>query len=139
MLAYSSTGEDSPDTTLEISKSSTKISYTYEDEKVKVSIETQTDTFLNETAEPFDAVDTQCILKLEEKAAKMVESNVKRVIEKVQKDYNSDIFGFGSMIYKSNPSLWRQLSDHWDEIFPSIQVDVHSKVNIVNSSYIKKS
>jgi spore germination protein KC len=43
---------------------------------------------------------------------------------------NSDIFGFGDMIHKSDPAFWKQISDRWRDYFPSVKVQVQADFTI---------
>ena len=137
ILTLSSTGEEAPDVSLEISRSTTKRSYSYSEGKLKVTIRTDTDVYLNEIRAHSDLLDESRIEEIEKKAQKMVEERTKGVIQKVQTEYHSDIFGFGNMIYKKDPKLWKEMEPQWDKLFPSIQAEVQSKVNIVNTSFLK--
>ncbi len=139
ILTLSSTKEEVPDVSLEISKSTTKRSYSYSEGKLKVMIRINTDVYLDEIREHSDLLDENKIKEIEKKAQKMVEDRTSAVIQKVQTEYNSDIFGFGNMIYKKDLKLWKKMDPQWDKLFPSIQVEVQSKVNIVNTSFVKRS
>ena len=140
VITCSSKSADGPiDTTLEISDNKTKLSFDNKDGQITINIETETDTFLNESNEPLDALDTETIKTIEMNASQRVMQNICETIDKVRKDYNSDIFGFGNLIYRQDPNLWRSLADRWDEIFPELTVNVQCKVNIVNSASLKKS
>ncbi len=140
VITCSSKSPDGPiDTTLEISDNKTKLSFDNKDGQVTVNVETETDTFLNEAYEPLDALDPVTIKTIEMYASQRVMQNICEMIDRVRKDYNSDIFGFGNMIYRQDPNLWRSMADRWDEIFPALTVNVKCKVNIVNSAALKKS
>lgn len=139
ILTLSSTKEEVNDVSLEISKSTTKSSYSYSEGKLKVTIRTNTNAYLDEIKAGSDLLDESNIKEIEKKAEKMVEDRTLAVIQKVQTEYNSDIFGFGNMIYKKDPKLWKKMEPQWDKLFPFIQVEVQSKVNIVNTAFIKQS
>jgi spore germination protein KC len=137
ILTISSSNSTIQDVSLEISQNKTNTSYSYAEGKVKVKIETDTDVYLDEEKPNTDFLNQQEIEKIEEKAQKMLEHDITGVIKKIQTDYNSDILEFGNMIYKKDPKLWEQLSPNWDKLFPTIQVEVKSEVNIVNTSFLK--
>ncbi|HEX3037861.1 MAG TPA: Ger(x)C family spore germination protein [Oscillospiraceae bacterium] len=139
ILTVSSSNSAPQDVTLEIAKNKTKTSYSCNGEKVKVMIQTDTDVYLDEDKPNVDFLDQHEIEQLETKAQNMLEHNITNTVKRVQTDYNSDIFSFGNMIYKKDPKLWEQLEPKWDKLFPSIQVEVKSKVNIVNTSFLKHS
>ncbi|MDF1493880.1 Ger(x)C family spore germination protein [Caproiciproducens sp. CPB-2] len=139
ILTLSSEEQSSPDISLEIAKSTTKSSYSYSGGKLKVTLQTETDVFVDESEAEVDLLDEKTTGKIEQKAQEMIKEKTEGVIRKVQKEYNSDIFGFGNMIYKKDLKLWKQLKPQWDKIFPSVQVEVQSKVNIVNTAFLKHS
>jgi len=137
ILTLSSTEEEVPDVSLEISKSTTKSSYSYSEGNLKVTIQINTDVYMDELKAHSDLLDESKIKEIEKKAQAIVEERTKGVIQKVQTEYHSDIFGFGNMIYKKDPKLWKGMEPQWDILFPSIQAEVQSKVNIVNTSFLK--
>ncbi len=139
ILTVSSTGQNTPDISLEISKSTTKTSYSYSDGKLKVTLQIETRAFVDESEADTDLLDKKTTGKIEQETQKMIKEKTEDVVHKVQKEYNSDIFGFGEMIYKKDLNLWKQLGPQWDKIFPTIQVEVQSKVNILNTAFLKHS
>ena len=46
---------------------------------------------------------------------------------------NSDVFGFGDMIHKTDPAFWKQISDRWRDYFPGVKVQVTAKFTIENT------
>ncbi len=138
VLPLSALGEPYADVTLEISNNNTKCSYKIKDGGLAVSVETETGVYLGEITQPFNALDPEKITSLEATAGAALAQAMESVINKVQTVYRSDIFGFGAMIHQSDPRLWAQISGRWnDEYFPSLQVTVHAKVNILNSAFLK--
>lgn len=138
VLTFSSSGQGQDDTTLEISKNTTKRSFENRDGQLTVILKIETDTYLNEANVPLDSLEKEQIDMLEMIAAEQLTHNVADTIEYVRKQYNSDIFGFGSMIHKKDPKLWNSLKSQWDVMFPALEVRVECKVNIVNTAQIKK-
>ena len=104
---------------------------------MKVKIETETNVAIAENQIKMDAMDKKQVKMIESAAEQMIENNIKDMIARVQQEYNADIFGFGEMIYKKDPRLWDKLMPVWDELFPTVEAEVTSKVNVVNSAFIK--
>ncbi len=137
VLALSSTGQGDHDVSLEIATNKTKISYSLEDVIPTIHIQVETDVYLDEIQADTEDYGAEQLKALEEAAADLVKQNMERVIKKVQDEYNADIFGFGNIIYKHDPTLWWQLSPKWEQLFPKLNVVVSTKVNIVNSASVK--
>jgi spore germination protein KC len=58
------------------------------------------------------------------------EEEVRQVIEKVQKQYKTDIFGFGNQIGWKHPDQWKNLSENWEETFSNMDVSVEVNLTI---------
>lgn len=61
----------------------------------------------------------------------------------LQEEYQSDIFGFGEAIHRSNPEEWNKIKENWDEEFSDLTVNVKVDMKIrltgtVNSSFLEK-
>ncbi|MCQ6268680.1 Ger(x)C family spore germination protein [Fictibacillus sp. WQ 8-8] len=72
----------------------------------------------------WDITKQSTINKINEQSEKKVISVIKLAIRKAQ-DKDSDIFGFGDAIHKSNPQEWKRLKPHWDQEFKKIKVDIN--------------
>ncbi|MEK4485867.1 Ger(x)C family spore germination protein [Psychrobacillus sp. FSL H8-0484] len=59
---------------------------------------------------------------------KIYEKEVKEIINEtlnsLQKQYKTDIFGFGEAIHRSNPKEWNKIKENWDEEFSNLTVNV---------------
>jgi spore germination protein KC len=138
ILTLSIADRQTDDISLEIFKNTTRNSFDYEQGRVRILIETETRVSIAENHAQLDVMDVEIVKKIEEAAARMIEKNISEVVAKLQDELNADIFGFGEMIYKRDLPLWRQeLMDQWDELFPEVEVNVMSEVNVVNSGFTK--
>lgn len=77
------------------------------------------------------------IEKIKEKTEKKMEQLINEGIKKA-KDNKTDIFGFGNLIYKKNPSYFNSIND-WNEEFNNIKINVKVSVDIKNKGSIKQS
>ncbi len=136
LLIFSLNGEKD-DTTIEVTSSKTKTSFRVEDGKIKVKIKIETHGFLDEHAGEKQSFGKKEIAQMEETAAAEMEHNVNNVIKKIQSEYDSDIFGFGSIIHKKDHKLWKQLEDDWPALFKDLEVEISSKVHLENTSTMK--
>lgn len=138
VLTFSSTGQGQADTTLEISKNTTQRSFEYKDGQLMIVLKVETDTYLDEADTPLDSLDEIRIGELERLASEKLMQGLADTIDTVQAQYNSDIFGFGSLVHKKDMKLWNTLKDQWDELFPVLEVRIECKVNIVNTASVKE-
>ena len=104
---------------------------------VAVQINTVTKVYLEEAKANTDLMKEETVEQVESRTGEMIEDRIKYVVQKVQKDYDSDIFGFGNLIYKHNPALWEKMEPQWDTEFRNINLKVDSTVKILNTAYLK--
>lgn len=77
--------------------------------------------------------DLDTIVELEKITEKQMEETVNLAIESLQKQYKSDIFGFGEAIHRSNPKEWKKMKEQWDEEFPKLKANVKLDVKLVHT------
>ena len=87
---------------------------------------------INEVVCNLDLEDTNVIVDIEKNLEKELKNSIEHVIDKVSKDYNTDVFGFGDTLYKSNPKYFNKIKDKWyDEIFPNLDYEIKVDFDLV--------
>ena len=130
--------EKSPSISLEIFENTTKIKPVLSNGIIKMEISTETIVSLDEiqTSENFFTEKDRS--RIEERASLMLQASIYSSIKKIQRDYDSDILGFGVKIYEDMPEIWNEVSNNWNETFKTLDVSVYSKVKIKNSASTSK-
>ncbi|QZY54580.1 Ger(x)C family spore germination protein [Crassaminicella profunda] len=123
---------------LEIFKNKTKVKSIYENGELTMKINTETTVNINELESQIDFINEKGRSKVKKDAEKLLESKIKKIIKKVQKEYNSDIFGFGSIVEREHPKVWKEVKKDWDKIFRELKIEVNSEINIRGSSLRSK-
>lgn len=62
--------------------------------------------------------------KVEELTRHEIERRCRLALQK-SLELESDIFGFGDKIHRSDPQQWQQIKDQWNDIFPTLQVNIN--------------
>jgi spore germination protein KC len=75
-------------------------------------------------------MDPEWIRRAEIGASEEIESSVRSALEKAQKAYRSDIFGFGELFRRHYPSQWRAVQKNWNDVFSGIDVRVHVRTRL---------
>lgn len=69
-----------------------------------------------------------------------MEDTINQTIESVQKQYESDIFGFGEAIHRSNPKEWKKIKRQWrDEGFSELSANVKVDVKLQHTGTVTNS
>lgn len=129
--------DEAHDISLEIFDNTTKKSFTHDDGKITIEIKTKTYVVVDENRSRMDMMDPEVIKKIQGAAEDLVESGIRDTISIAQQEFQTDIFGFGEMIYERDYSLWKTLESSWMEIYPTVEIKVSSEIVIRDSAFIK--
>lgn len=121
------------------SKTSVEVSVKGEDIIFLVKVDTR-GTLVEQTT-GHDVRQQSTIEQIEEKFSKEIKSEMETSAEKLQKEYESDVFGFGTLLHKKQPELWKKIgSDNWDEkYFPDVKILYEVNVTIERTGKLLKS
>ena len=122
--------------TLEILKSKTKVIPSKKNGDLRININIECDVEIAELGTEEDYIKDREVL--EKYLSKYIEENIKNLIDKLQNEYKSDIFGFGLSFKKNKPKIWKTIDDSWDYEFTELEVNVKTDVNITKSALIFK-
>jgi len=130
--------QNADNVSLEIKKSDTKRKITYENNKYKVTIKINIKAALAEIEEQSRNIDEAVLDQIERNTEEIIVKELSALIEKVQNDFNSDIFGFGELLHKSNPKQWKEVKEYWPSKFSEIEAEIIPDVVIINAATTKK-
>ncbi|WP_274649501.1 Ger(x)C family spore germination protein [Paenibacillus humicola] len=65
---------------------------------------------------------------IQDELGRVARESVQQMIEKVQKQYKTDIFGFGEHVHWQYPHRWKTLKRNWNKTFPKLDVSVDVKL-----------
>jgi len=90
-----------------------------------------------------DLTKPETIVELEEIYEKDVKKTIDDAINSVQRQYKTDIFGFGEAIHRSNPKEWKKIKEQWEEEFSELSVNVKVDMKLrrtgtVDNSFLEK-
>lgn len=114
---------------LEIINAKSKITSQIIDQKPHITVEIKEEGSIADQSCSDDLISSEAVEKLETSEAAAIREEISSALSKAQK-LNADIFGFGDMLHQKHPTEWNDLKDQWDQLFPSldVQVDVDAKV-----------
>ncbi|MDW7675102.1 MAG: Ger(x)C family spore germination protein [Bacillota bacterium] len=106
-----------------VNKKSVKIIPSKNDDQVSLAVNIETDgTILQQQGEQLDLADPKNITKLENLFAQTIKQQAQSAIDKSQQYFEVDYLGFGAVLNKRMPKIYRELN--WEKMFPIIPIDV---------------
>lgn len=132
--------ENGNNISLEIMNINRSINAKIKDNKVVIDMSINIDTVLSELA----SSEINYILKderdkLKKQSEKQIEISCYKVIEKLQKEYKSDAIGYGDILKKRNPNMWKKMEYNWLDIFENIEVNLDINVEIKYNGVTNKN
>jgi spore germination protein KC len=105
----------------------------------RIEIHVHSEGNVGEAACDIDLTKPESIKELEKKYKKEIKKRMEASIKTVQKEYKSDIFGFGDVIHRAEPKAWKGLEPNWDQEFSNLNVTFHVTAKIRRLGSITKS
>jgi len=128
-------GDENSKVTYEIEGSKTKIEPLYKDGKFIMKIDITTNATIAEVMNyklDFMKKDVRDYMK--EQLENTIRDNCIEFLSKIQKDFDSDVLGFGELVKNKYPKVWKESENNWDNIFPNIITTIDVKVNFKGSA-----
>jgi len=123
---------------MEIIRSKGKVSVAFENGEpsmLTVKVETQANVGGYEGKGTLDSPDILFIL--EKTLGEEIKKEIMMALEKTQKVYSSDIFGFGAYVSKYHPQYWKKAEKDWDDIFSRLPADIQVDAKILRTGIIR--
>ncbi len=127
--------------TVEVFKAGTKLKAQVSGETRKIIVRIEAEGRIQEAIaeDNWLSLDSSLIDSLNRRLAEAIRNDVQAALAKAQKEYKSDVFGFGNLIYRTLPREWARLEPRWAEIFPRLEVEVLVEADVRRSGLIKDS
>ena len=104
-------------------RSKTKVSSIFKQGRPVINIKIENEGWLSEANTAIDLMDPKIIGKIEKLTEKAIKKEVQSTVKEAKR-LKCDIFGFGDVVHKSNPDIWKKLERDWNNYFADIEVNV---------------
>ncbi|WP_421383558.1 Ger(x)C family spore germination protein [Bacillus salacetis] len=116
----------------------TKTNVSYQNGKARISVKVSGNGFLTEMLCNLQFDKPEVLKEIENSLQKEIEQNVLEGIRFAQ-DKESDIFGFGEMLHRSNPKQWKKAEDNWNQTFADATVEVEADIYLYGTGMRTKA
>ncbi len=118
-----------------VSKQKTQIT---SDGRIIINIDVEAEANVDEVRTYLDLSKPENISKLESALQKAIKRDIMLALEKAQQHYGADVFGFGRAVYRQYPDYWRQISEKWYEIYPTVEAVINVKAVVPRTGLVSK-
>jgi spore germination protein KC len=120
----------------QVTRSSRKIKPQIRNGTVEIDIEVREEGNIGEEDGSIRLTNRKIIRSLEQAKALEIRTDIEDCLRKCQKEFGSDIFGFGMAVAQHYPREWKRLRKRWDRVFPHIRIKVHAIAKIRGTGLI---
>jgi len=124
---------------VELIRTKPKVKGKIEYGKPKIDINHFVEANIGEVECEVDLSKTESIYEIEKILANEIKSKMEEAVKRAQKDFKSDIFGFGEVIHRKNPKAWKELKKNWNKEFEDLEVNIKVTTRIRRLGTITKS
>lgn len=131
-------GDDRRLVAFEIIRAKADIKPEMKDGNLTITVEVEEEGNLGE--EQPDSVDVTVpgvLRELEKRKKEAIENEILAAVSRAR-ELNADIFGFGEAVHRKYPGEWKQLEANWDEIYPTLEVNLAVDARIRRTGKITK-
>ena len=115
----------------DIIRSKTQILPHHEHGQMKITVNVTSEMSAIENASKLELFNPKVIEEIQKNIEKEIKDRIQIVVNKAQKDFQSDIFGFGQAVYREYPKAWNTFyKKNWNHEFSQVDVNINSKVYI---------
>lgn len=125
---------------LRIPQSNTDIVPVVNGNKIEADVNIKIEGRIFENESKLDLSDPKVVHDIENLFKNTLDQELKPLLIKLQKEFNSDIYGFGAAFHRVYRDKWdNELKSHWDEIFPNLPIHLKYDVTIARVGFLTKS
>lgn len=123
---------------MEVVRAETKIVPILKGGEIKIDVDVATELNVIENDSKLNLFETKAIEEIQKYTEEKIRKRIELVVDKAQKEFGSDIFGFGQSIYKKYPKVWNtQFKENWEKEFVQTKVTIHSKAFVRRIGLVK--
>lgn len=123
---------------LKTDSSNTKTNLKFKEDKFSIDLDVNVNAMINEVNCKIDLQNNENIKKITDDSNKIIKSYIEKAIS-LAKENRTDIFGFGTMVYKNYPKKWHSLKDNWDNYFNDLSINYKVNVKIKSAGGLRQS
>ena len=105
---------------------------------IAFTIDIKVDLRAISTSSPEDITDPTVAREAAAAFDEVLKQQITQTVSKVQREFKSDIFGFGVEVHNQYPKVWKEISDQWDDLFAQVPFNVKVQSVIDRTGQIKK-
>ncbi|MBZ4653979.1 MAG: putative rane protein [Peptococcaceae bacterium] len=131
-------GEPDKEVSITIRRGSTKVVPEYDGKNLRFAVKVKMEGDMVEQQSRENLAKPEMIKVLEKEMAEEIKKRAFITLEKAQKEYGVDIFGFGDAFHRKYKKAWRELKNRWDTEFAEAEVIIEAEAYVREIGLLSK-
>lgn len=124
---------------VEIMRTKTDIKGKVEKGRPKIDVEIGLEGNVADVECDMDISNAKSIYEFETKVEQDIQKTIHASLDKAQKEFKTDIFGFGKVMHREEPKAWKELKKDWEKEYVDLPVAVKVEAKIRRTGTIDKT
>ncbi|MGE5485428.1 MAG: Ger(x)C family spore germination protein [Ignavibacteriales bacterium] len=137
-IAVPSPEEPDKEISLRTRQGQTKIIPQYDGGRVRFDVKIKTEADIVEQQSLENLARPEKIKALEKLMGEEIRTRATAALEKAQREYGVDIFGFGDAFHRKYKRDWQKLKDRWDEEFARAEVSITVEAHVRDTGLLTR-
>jgi spore germination protein KC len=116
--------------TVEILRTKNDTKVVMKDGKPVIHLNIKTEGVISDAQCNMDFTKPSSISQVEQLTNNKIQKSISMSVHTLQRQYKSDIFGFGEEVERKSPKYWEDVKNNWNEVFSGIQVNIQVESQI---------
>lgn len=123
---------------IEIKKAKSEIDVQLDDGQPVLLIDLKIESNIGEQQGSGDLTMDDMIKEIEKEIVNSIEAEIRNTVKLAQREFKSDIFGFGTVMHRKYLDFWNTVKDDWDGEFAKAAVEIKVEATVRQSGLIKE-
>lgn len=124
---------------VEVTNNTTELKGNVVSNNPTIKIDQSAEVNIGELVCDVDLSDPKLIEQIEKNVEKEIKDIMQSAITRAKEEFETDVFGFGEVIHRSNPKYWKKNKGEWDQIFTKMDVEINTDVKVRRTGTIIQS
>lgn len=128
--------EPKNEVSVELNKQTFDVEPSYKNDEVSFNAKLNATVTVVEAGCPFSINDKKAIKQIEESVEAKLKDDINKSIEKIQKEYKSDVLELGKVFQNKYPYEWKSMKKDWTNIFSTAEINISVHANVESGSLL---
>lgn len=120
---------------VQFNENEVRIQPVFEGEQILMRLNIKGRCSIIENLSAFEIADIQNMNQLADIVESELEEKIASSIRKLQSEFNADPIGFGKIVHRRHPRIWKSIKSRWEEIYPGVEFIVHADIQLENVGF----